>query len=78
MTADRFGIANVAPISKIICASKMERWDWLFSFQLSNFVFPSMFAKFGKFQVWKHELFCVVGHYSVSPRQVAEGFYTIG
>ena len=64
MTADRFGIANVAPISKIICASKMERWDWLFSFQLSNFVFPSMFAeKFG---------------YSVSPRQVAEGFFTIG
>jgi hypothetical protein len=56
----------------------MERWDWLFSFQLSNFVFPSIFAKFEKFQVWKHELFCVVGHYSVSPRQVAEGFFTIG
>jgi hypothetical protein len=51
MTADRFGIANVAPISKIICASKMERWDWLFSFQLSNFVLPSMFAeKFGLFR----------------------------
>jgi hypothetical protein len=45
MTADRFGIANVAPISKIICASKIERRDWLFSFQLSNFVFPSMFAE---------------------------------
>jgi hypothetical protein len=44
MTADRFGIADAALISKIICASKMERCDWLFSFRLLTFGFPSISA----------------------------------
>jgi hypothetical protein len=44
MTADRFGIADVALISKIICASKMERCYWLFSFRLLTFGFPSIAA----------------------------------